>query len=54
MRYGDFTMLFSALERCEQVTNEDIKRVVDTYLKDRRRTVVTLVLPKAPKEAADE
>jgi zinc protease len=54
VRYGDFNALFSALDKYDAVTSDDIKRVTDTYLLKRHRTVVTLVLPKDQKEAADE
>jgi predicted Zn-dependent peptidase len=54
VRYGDFNGLFTALDRYDAVTNEDIKRVAETYFTKKHRTVVTLVLPKEGKEAGDE
>jgi len=54
VRYGDFNALFTSLDKYDAVTNDDIKRVADTYFQKRHRTVVTLVLPKEGKEAADE
>lgn len=54
VRYGDYTTLFTALDRYDAVTNDDLKRVAAAYFVKRQRTVVTLVLPKEGKEVDNE
>jgi zinc protease len=54
VQFGDYAALFTILDRYDAVTNDDLKRVASEYLVKRRRTVVTLVLPKDGKEVADE
>jgi predicted Zn-dependent peptidase len=54
IQFGDYAALFTLLDRYDAVTNDDLKRVANEYLVKRRRTVVTLVLPKDQKEVADE
>jgi zinc protease len=54
IQFGDYAALFTLLDRYDAVTNDDLKRVANEYLVKRRRTVVTLVLPKEQKEVSDE
>ncbi len=53
VQYGDWNALTTILDRYDAVTSDDIKRVASEYFNDRRKTVVTLVLPEAAKEVAD-
>lgn len=55
VRYGDFKAMYTLLDKYDAVTNDDLKRVANTYFKKRHRTVVTLVLPKGDdKGGADD
>lgn len=42
-RFGDWRTTFGFEDRLAQVTAEDVKRVIRTYLRDENRTVATLV-----------
>jgi predicted Zn-dependent peptidase len=48
--YGSYEEMFKALDRINAVSAGDIQRVLETYINEKNRTVVTLV-PEAP--AAD-
>jgi zinc protease len=41
--FGDYRKLFTANEAYEKITAQDVKRVANTYLTDKNRTVVTLI-----------
>jgi zinc protease len=47
--HGDYTKAFRTIDVYNAVTKEDVQRVAEQYLTDRKRTVVTLV-PDAPPE----
>lgn len=54
VRYGDYKVMYSILDRYDAVTNDDVKRVASAYFRKRHRTVATLQLPKADREGADD
>jgi zinc protease len=41
--FGDYRKLFTANESYEKITAQDVKRVANTYLTEKNRTVVTLI-----------
>jgi predicted Zn-dependent peptidase len=45
IRYGSPTALFERADQYDRVTRDDIKRIAGSLFANRRRTVVTLVLP---------
>ena len=47
---GDWRELFKSLERIEQVTAEDIKRIANEYFVDSNRSVAE-ILTETPKKA---
>jgi predicted Zn-dependent peptidase len=52
--YGDYHALFTILDKYDAVTNDDVKRVAEAVFAKRRRTVVTLQIPKQGKEADND
>ena len=49
IKAGDCSMINTVLDRCEEITTEDVKRVAQQYLHEDNRTVVTLQ-PITPEE----
>jgi zinc protease len=54
VRHGDYSAVFSVLDKYDAVTPDDIKRVAADYFVKQHRTVVTLELAEEGKGAADE
>lgn len=50
--FGDYRKLFAAGEAYEKITAENVKRVANTYLAEKNRTVVTLI--PTPEEEAEQ